>query len=306
MRPFPTRSIEVPTADAFAVRGDLYLPPASPPSAAIILCHGFKGFRRWGFFPYLAGRLRDAGLVACVLDFSFNGTNVEVEGAPERPAEAMTGPRFARPDLFRMNTLGREISDLAFVLRAAGEDGFQGAIDPSLPIGLFSHSRGAIAAMVNACENGGIRALCTWSAPDHPDRFTARQKTIWRRCGDLDFTDAVDGTPLSLSVAYLDDLERNRESYDLRRRAAALEIPYLIVHGEMDLAVPPRCAHALYDAGKGRDGCRLLVFRTGHTFGVNDPPGMDNDRPSAALSRACDATVEWFEGHLTRGRRGNR
>jgi dienelactone hydrolase len=305
MRPLPTCTVEIPTADGFAVEGDLYTPPDNAPSAVVVLCHGFKGYRTWGFLPYVAGRLRDAGLAACALDFSFNGVASAVHPdstTPKARPVPKRGPRYARPDLFRMNTLAREIEDLALTLCGASENGLGGCVDASLPIGLFAHSRGGVSAMVNASKNERVRALCTWSAPDHPDHFTARQKALWRRYGEYDFTDAVDGTRLSLSSAYLDDLEKNHENYDLKRRAADLHVPYLIVHGEMDLAVPVRCAHALHDAASSRADRRLVILRTGHTFGVNDPPGMSFDDPPLGLVHACDATVAWLEKHLKGGR----
>lgn len=298
----PHDTIEIPAAGEAAVRGDLYTPPDRPPAGIVVLCHGFKGYKTWGFFPYLAGRLREAGLAALAIDFSLNGTFPEKNAAGNRTATRRK-TRFTRPDLFRANTLEREIDDLAAVLRSIENDGLGGRIDGGASIGLFGHSRGGVSALLNALPSGRVRALCTWSTPDHPDRFTERQKAVWRRCGEYDFTDAVDGTRLSLSAAYLEDLERNRERYDLRRAAADLRAPYLVVHGDMDLAVPVRSAQALHGAARGlpENARRLVVLRTGHTFGVADPPGMDPKNPPRPLIEACDTTVEWFGAYLKKG-----
>ncbi len=302
----PTHTIEIPTADGVVVRGDLYAPGDRAPSGVVILCHGFKGFKTWGFFPYLAGRLCEGGLAAYAIDFSFNGTFPEQRVKEEPRGDSTTAAplrqtRYPRAELFRANTLKREVDDLASTLRFIAKNGLDETVDRAAPVGLFGHSRGAVSAMLNAIERGCVKALCTWSAPDHPDHFSARQKALWRRYGEYDFTDAVDGRSLSLSVGYLDDLENNHDRYDLSRRATELRISHLVVHGEMDLVVPVENARALHEAGRALPARRLLVLRTGHTFGVADPPGMNTDDPPHALMDACDATVDWFATYLTKG-----
>jgi alpha-beta hydrolase superfamily lysophospholipase len=293
----PDDLIELATTDGHSVRGDLYLPEGRPPRGLVLLCHGFKGYKSWGFFPFLAGRLRESGIAALSMDFSFNGT-FPAKTAPSTPL------RFPRPDLFRLNTIERECTDLRIALDAVRRDGIFGRLPPRIAVGVFGHSRGAVAATVNASEQEGIRVLCTWSAPAHPDHFTRAQKERWRRWGEYDFTDAVDGAELSLSAGYLDDLEANRERYDLIRRASTLRTPHLIVHGSVDLAVSADSAWALYEAEKHTDDKRILILQSGHTFGVSDPPGLDSERPPRALVDACEASVDWFGSHLEREGRG--
>jgi pimeloyl-ACP methyl ester carboxylesterase len=306
---FHVETIEIPTGDGFAVRGDLYLPSGRSPSGIVVLCHGFKGYKSWGFFPYLARRLSSSGIGAYSIDFSFNGT------FPEPPSrETTTGStpplsaavpsaktRYPRADLFRNNTLKREIEDLAGVLRSIDQSGLGRHVGPGVPRGLFGHSRGGIAAVLNALENERISALCTWSAPDHPDHFTPSQKARWRRDGQYDFADARDGTRLCLSSMYLDDLEENHDVYDLRRRATNLLVPHLIVHGEVDLVVGVECARSLHDVERYVRDKRLVILRTGHTIGVTDPPGMDPNEPPRPLVEASDATVEWYERFFRKG-----
>lgn len=281
----PIETIEFPTADGFVIRGDLHTPPDGSRSGLVILCHGFKGYRTWGFFPFLAGRLADAGLAALAIDFSFNG---DLGGA-------------ARPDLFRRNTIRRERSDLDTVLRPIAHERLGGLLGGRVPVGLFGHSRGAVVATLAACENDAIGALCTWSCPVHPDHFTAAQKERWRRQGEYDFTDSRGGTRLALSTEYLDDLEANHDAYDVVRRVASLRVPHLIVHGEADLAVSAGDASALHDAEKELRDKRLLVLRTGHTFGVTDDGVISLDNAPQALAEACYATVKWFTHHFGKG-----
>ena len=281
----PIETIEIPAADGFAIRGDLYTPPDGSRSGLVILCHGFKGYRTWGFFPYLAECLAGAGIAALAIDFSFNG---DLGGT-------------ARPEFFGKNTIRRERSDLDAVLRPITSNRLGSLAGSRVPVGLFGHSRGAVVATLAACENDAIGALCTWSCPAHPDHFTAAQKERWRRQGEYDFTDSRSGARLALSTDYLDDLETHRDAYDLVRRVETIRVPHLIVHGESDLAVRVEDARALHDAEKDHRDKKLLVLRTGHTFGVTDGSAMDIDNAPRALVEATHATVRWFARYFQKG-----
>ena len=76
--------------------------PASEHSAAVIICHGFKGFKEWGFLPDLADLLAQAGITAVRFDFSHNGI-----------AEDIT--TYERLDLFERNTWSRELLSLIHI-----------------------------------------------------------------------------------------------------------------------------------------------------------------------------------------------
>ena len=56
-----------------SIHGDLRLPDGSGPHPVVVCCHGFKGFKDWGFHPWLGTLLAGAGLAAVHFDFSRNG-----------------------------------------------------------------------------------------------------------------------------------------------------------------------------------------------------------------------------------------
>jgi len=277
---------QIMTSDEHPVTADVY---AERPGAVrvVVLCHGFKGHRRWGFIPRLARRLAEAGLCAVAMDFSMGGRAAEESSAP-----------FRSPDLFRRNTIARERSDLGYVVDWARR-GCGGSTAPGAALGLWGHSRGGVAAMLWALDDPGVEALVTWATAAHPDLYTERQKARFREARAYEFTDAETGTPLALGIDYLDDIERHTREYALADRAPGLAAAHLVVHGEHDLVIPVGDARRLAAAGSRSDK-ELLVLPTGHTF------GYETGAPGGALERAEAATVDWFASRLGRAKRGTR
>lgn len=278
---------KIETSDEHPVTVDVYTEHPVPARSVVVLCHGFKGHRRWGFIPRLARRLAGAGVCAVAMDFSLCGRAAEDSSAP-----------FRSPELFRSNTIARERSDLGCVVDWVRRGG-EGTTAPGNALGLWGHSRGGVAAMLWALDDPGVEALVTWATAAHPDFYTERQKVRWREALAYEFTDAETGTPLALGIDYLDDIERHTREYALADRAPGLAAPHLVVHGEHDLVIPVGDARRLAAEGSGSDK-ELLVLPTGHTF------GYEKGAPGGALERAEAVTVDWFVRRLDRTERGTR
>ena len=243
---------------------------------AIIVCHGFLGYKRWGFFPYLSERLAAAGFHVFTMSFSMNGVD-------ER-----TG-LFARPDEFAANTVSREIDDLRAVCGFIRRGALPGAVAAG-PWGFVGHSRGASIMILAAGAFPEVRSLVAWSAPGRLDRYTERRKEAWRRDRTLAFTDARSAGPLALAYSYYEDIDSHREAFDLPEAAARLAIPFLMIHGDHDAAVTLRETRKLLALPR-RPETRLEIVRgAGHTFNVTHPMA----EPPAALERAAALTEEWF------------
>jgi dienelactone hydrolase len=279
----PTVTIEIPTGDDKPVWADLYAPGAEtgPFGSIVILCHGLKGYRRWGFIPQLARSLGDAGIAAVAIDFSHNG----VAGGD---GGLSGGPVYPAPELFRDNTLDRERNDLAAVIRWVRQ-GAGGRAGKTVRPGLWGHSRGGGSVVLNALARPeDISAIVTWSAPAQADIYRPGQKKRWREAGEYDFLEGVSGERLAMGIGYLDDLEARHEEYALADRAGDLAVPHLVVHGELDLVIPAESADQFYAAAPARAEKQILKLRTGHTFGIARSPR------SGPLLEAINATREWF------------
>ena len=74
-----------------------------------------------------------------------------------------------------------------------------------------------------------------------------------------------------MNVTLLDDIERNKDRFNITEAASKLKIPYLIIHGKEDLAVKYTDAEKIYKSS-GKDISDMhIIENTGHTFGTEHP-----------------------------------
>lgn len=257
------------------IRGDLRIPTDQAPRSVVVLCHGFKGFKDWGFFPSLASALAQRGHAAISFNFSRSGVGAD-------------GVDFSALDRFAENTHSGNVREIGMVLNAvAGGDLLP---NPPERIGVFGHSRGGGEAILAAAEDARIGALVTWSAIASVDRWTDDQTATWERGETVYIPNARTGQQMPMGPEFGRDLAENRERLDILRAAGSLRIPWLIVHGEEDESVAASDARALRESA-GDDAELLLVGDAGHTFGAVHP--FAGTPPT--LQTAVEATLDWFD-----------
>jgi pimeloyl-ACP methyl ester carboxylesterase len=245
---------------------------------AVVILHGFKGFKDWGMFPHLAERLGRAGITA--VSFNFSGSGVDDAGD------------FTLPERFGHNTFSAELSDTRLVVDALyrGELG----VPPPGTAGLIGHSRGGGIAVLHAAGDARVQALVTWAAISTVDRWGVEDRAPWRTTGQTSILNARTGQTLPLYTDVLDDIERNESALDIRAAAAKIRIPWLVVHGHADESVGFAEAQALVTSSTGT--ARLLgVEGGGHTFGAAHP--WRGSTPE--LEAVFDATLNWLTTNLT-------
>ncbi len=178
---------------------------------------------------------------------------------------------------------------------AAGDGIAPGRVDRER-IGLFGHSRGGGVSLLAASQdglNGRIGALVTWAAVSTFDRLTAREKEAWRREEVVTVINSRTGQELPVGLEVLEDLEANRERYDLEAAAERRRAPWLIVHGGRDERVAAAESERLERSARS-PARRLLIADGDHTFGVKHP----FVGPTPHLIKALNATQAWFRRHL--------
>jgi uncharacterized protein len=263
------------------------LPEGPGPRPAVVVCHGFKGFMEWGFFPYLAALLADRGMT--VVRFNISGSGM-------RPGEDRVGD----PAAFRADTHGREMADLLAVLEATADGEIAAGRVDAARLGLFGHSRGggnAILATAHPAWRGRVGALVTWAAVATFDRYTPEQKAAWRRDGELPVVNARTGQELAMGVALLDELEADEGELEVEAAAARVAAPWLLVHGEAAETVAVDDAHRLDRAATAAPRELLLLPKANHTLGSRHPFAG----PTPHLIQAMNATQRWFRRYLAEG-----
>lgn len=259
------------------LRGDVRIPDGPPPRAAVVVCHGFKGFKDWGFFPWMADQLAGRGFAVVTFNFSRNGIGSEPD-------------RFTELDRFGANTLSVEQEDLLHVVSEV----LDGDLLPRRPrrIGLLGHSRGGGQAILAAAAEPRVGALVTWAAVAQFDRWTEETKAEWRESGRIWVLNQRTGEQMPVGLELLLDFEANRQALDVTGAAARVRAPWLIVHGTDDLTVWPGEAETLTRAS---EHARLhRVDKAGHTFEVGHP----FSEPSPQLREAMALTADHFSRHL--------
>jgi pimeloyl-ACP methyl ester carboxylesterase len=277
-------SIEGP--DGRRIRADLRTTDPGCTSPLVIVCHGFLGYKRWGFFPYLSERIAAGGFHVLTFSFSLSGVDEE------------TG-RITRPDEFAANTVTSEIEDLEAVCRFARAGALSHPVTGGW--GLVAHSRGSAVAMLVARRLPEAGSIVTWATPSRLDRYSERRKRLWKRDGALVFQDPRADEPLHLDYAYYEDIARHREEFDLPRIAASLDIPHLMIHGERDAAVTVQEMRELYPDGLPDRVHLEIIPGCSHTFGVRHPMV----RPTRPLERAVDLTVDRLRSRKVENRERN-
>ena len=232
--------------EGLPIRGEIDAPP--DPAAVVVIVHGFKGFKDWGFFPWLAEQVCNDGYAAVRFNMSRSGIG-------EHP------DTFDRLDLFADDTYTTQLHDLHSAVAHAQRE------YPSLPTFLLGHSRGGGVALLGARDVRDLAGVVTWSAISHVDRWDEATVTRWRRDGTLYVENARTKQMMPLSTAVLDDVEKHR--FDIGAAAEALDVPLLVIHGGRDESVPVSEAEAI--ASRGRDAAKVILGNAGHTYNAIHP-----------------------------------
>jgi pimeloyl-ACP methyl ester carboxylesterase len=123
---------EIRSREGLSIRVDVDAPREA--RALVVIVHGFKGFKDWGFYPWVGEYLCDAGFAVA---------------------------RFTMSN----DTYTTQIHDVLDVVDHV-QSRFRG-----LPLFLLGHSRGGGVALLASREIEDLAGVVTWSAIAHADRW---------------------------------------------------------------------------------------------------------------------------------------
>ena len=247
---------EIEGADGGPLRIDLYHPDpeaaALSGSEAILLCHGSRGYKDWGFIPFLASRLAEEGLHAVTFNFTDSGIR-DRSGA------------FEEPERFRRGTYRSELEDLGRVAEWVAQ-----RLPQPVRLGIAGHSRGGAIGILYAPEDPRVRCLASLAAPSRIGVWPDRYFETWRRGEPVTVGDFRTRTQLLFGPEIYQDLERNRPRYDVAAALERIVCPLLVVQGDRDRSVTVEEAREIASHVPSTL-CELHVIEgAGHGFEAGD------------------------------------
>lgn len=279
--------ISVPNRHGDVLNTTLTLPllDSAVQAPLMLILHGHKGFRNYGFLPWIAQGAAEGGMIALRMCFSLNGMD-------------NTAWTVQKPEDFARNTLTREVDDVHDVLSAIRhDDAFATLRDRwNGQLVIVGHSRGGGIALVAGGElvRGdatmsdrlrvvGLNSVGNWT------RWTPRQALVWKSAGYVDVVNQRTGQTVRIDASFVEDLEQNAERMSLETAVTRLDRRLLFIHAAQDLTVPVAEIQKLSMLAPSGQHLRI-VENTTHTFGMTHPV----ERITAGLHETFTAMMDWI------------
>jgi len=245
----------------------------------IIFSHGFKGFKDWGHFNYMAQLFAEAGFVFIKFNFSHNGTTIK------NPLE------FGDLEAFGNNNYIKELNDLQTVIDWTLACPELKTERDSGQLNLLGHSRGGGITILKAAEESRVTKVATWaSVSDFINRN--KQNTIekWKQDGVVYAMNGRTKQNMPLYYQFYQCILDNRERLNIANAVKQMDKPLLIVHGSKDEAVAFSDAEELMRNTK--QGQLLKIEGGNHTFGIGHP---FNGELSSDAKEVIEKTITFFK-----------
>jgi uncharacterized protein len=269
-------NFSLPGSNNKLITGDITFDDANSTLPLVIFVHGFKGFKDWGAHNMVARYFAQNGFRYLKFNFSHSGVK------EDNPIDVTD------MDAFASNTISKELYDLDQVVRfACSKENFSG----TGKVSLLGHSRGGGVSIIQASNDPSVDKLATWGAiADFKSLWKPEQVEQWRKEGEIHVENARTKEKMPLKISLLEDLEQNREIFDIEAAAKRLNIPWLIVHGDQDINVDVSIAKKLNAI---QLNARLNIIEgADHVFGAQHP--FEGQTLPKHLLAACEATINFL------------
>jgi len=264
------------------LRGDIFIPEnKKPPFAVVVICHGFKGFKDWGFFPYTARKLCEQGF--CVVSFSFSGSGI---------GEDLEN--FTEPELFANDTFTKQLDDLKIIIDKITSNKLDQSVLFSGKVGLLGHSRGGAVVILFTQDDDCVDCLVTWGSIASVYRYSDEHVRDWETRGYIEIENERTKQMMRLNKSIYLDMIQNADKMDILAAERKIKAPHLIIHGLDDESVPVEEAEMIWSAADKERDKLVKIPGAGHTFGVEHP----FSETTTYLEEAIAETGKWFQKFL--------
>lgn len=246
----------------------------------VILCHGFKGFKDWGCFPYMMEKISAEGFCTVAFNFSYNGTGDSEDEQSD----------FTRLDLFAKNTFSRELDDTGSIIDYLYDNSDELGVDTE-NITILGHSRGGGIAILKTAEDKRINKLIVLSSVCSFDRYSDTLKSKWKEAGFFEVLNSRTNQIMRMDYTLIEDLEKNKDRLDIQNAVSKIGVPSLIIHGTQDITVDYSNAEDLFSRSNKEFSRLKLIDNTGHTFGAVHP----FEGTTTALEEVISQIIEFIK-----------
>lgn len=256
---------------------DVQMPKTSV-KGLIVFCHGFKGFKDWGYFNLMSDYFSDLGYAFAKFNFSFNGTT------PDCPLE------FVDLEAFGQNNFTKELNDLKTVtdfLFESKELNFK--ID--IPLIVMGHSKGGATALIGFLDDLRYKKAAVLAPViEIKKRYAENELEEWKKKGVQFIHNSRTKQDMPLYYQLAQDVLENQVQFDLQKRLITVDRPVMCVHGTKDPTVSHQESLSVSNL---KNVIVSLIEGADHVFGGSQPY-LENSLPIDAKS-AFDKVIDFLE-----------
>lgn len=226
------RQFQIELKDGYVIHGDVEFVEDGTAKPVILLSHGFRGHKDWGFWPYAAAQLAERGFY--VVRYNFTRIDVRNSGASEEEVQ-------------KNSTLTKELDDLAAVLGYLQRKQLPAPSEYNhRKAAILGHSRAGASSIIFAAESPEISAVIAWNGGPKPNP-------------------QVNGEPGPVAK----DVLLNQKRFDTTLLLSQLQKPVLIVQGSNDA---PRLIEGYRTLrAVTPEHTFITLTGSDHTFGIGHP-----------------------------------
>jgi pimeloyl-ACP methyl ester carboxylesterase len=255
---------------------DLTIPDNA--KALVIFAHGYKGFKDWGAWQQVEDEFVKAGYGFLKFNMSHNG------GTVKEPFD------FPDLDAFGRNDYIKEVYDLKRITTLASI--FLKDNDLDISIYSIGHSRGGGVTILHAEKDKRISKLVTWAAiSDIEIRFpTDEDLDDWKYDGVRYVQNGRTNQMMPHFYSFYENFVANKVNLNIESACENLKIPFLPIHGDMDLAVS---ISEGIQISRWADVDLEIIKGAEHTFQTKHP-WTEKELPYD-MQNVVDKTITFFE-----------